>query len=139
MPIVMYLLNSQGESILAYILEGEWACYCSKHKAAEDVLITWLATATTSTHSYTPHFIYHTDLLQCCIAKRIPFQKGNVVYSMIYCGVHVTFLEDLNHLMQPSGHRMSTAINLHLVVTLAVILLSSNTFTTYVTLALPSK
>ena len=37
--------------------------------------------------------------------------------------------------MQPSGHRMSTAIDLHQVVTSAIILLSSNTFAIYVTLA----
>ena len=49
------------------------------------------------------------------------------------------FLTNVNHLMQVSGHRMSTAIDLHLVVTLAVILLSSNTYVTYVTLALLGK
>ena len=60
-------------------------------------------------------------------------QKGNDIYSNINCGnIHVTFLVDVSPLMQPSGHRMSTAIDLHQVVTSAIILLSSNT---YVTLA----
>ena len=61
-------------------------------------------------------------------------QKGNV--KLYICGnIHVTFLLDVSPLMQPSGHKMSTAIDLHQVVTSAIILLSCNTFTIYVTLA----